>query len=59
MQKLLTWLKSHPLIKIRELERDAGVPRGALNKALHGEPKYLSPKHKPKLVDILNRYGFK
>lgn len=56
--QLVTWLKAHPLIKISALERECGIPQGALNKALNGNTAYLSAKHLPKLLQVLVIYGY-
>lgn len=57
--QLVTWLKAHPLIKVSALERECGIPQGALNKALNGDATFLSEKHLPALKKALKPYGFK
>jgi hypothetical protein len=59
MEKIVTWLLAHPLISINALEKKCGIPRGALSKAVNGNPKYLSVKHKPALLAALKDYGYK
>lgn len=55
--RLVLWLKTHELINIRALERNANVPSGALGKAVRGNISYLSNNHEPALAKILQDYG--
>lgn len=59
LEAILSQLKGRPLISINGLEEVAGVPRGALNKAINGDDTFLSKKHLPKLKEVLKIYGVK
>lgn len=59
LAKLLSLIRERPLISVSALERECGIPQSALNKALNGNAKYLSPKHLPALKRVLKQYGLK
>ncbi|MDE3248674.1 MAG: hypothetical protein KGO82_08450 [Bacteroidota bacterium] len=54
--EIITWLNQHPLIKVNALEKAAGVPSGALDKAMKGN-RPLPEKYIVALIDVLQHYG--
>lgn len=56
--KLLEWLHTHPLIKIRALEELIGAKEGTIRQALAGR-QGLSEKHVEPIKKILKQYGYK
>lgn len=55
-ESLIEWLKSHPLVNISALCREAGINRSNFDKSL--KMGIISPKHENKLVKILKNYGY-
>ena len=55
-ESLVEWLKSHPLVNISALCREAGINRSNFDKSL--KMGIISPKHENKLVKILKNYGY-
>jgi len=55
-ESLVEWLKSHPLINISALCREAGINRSNFDKSI--KMGFISPKHENKLVKILKNYGY-
>jgi len=55
-ESLVEWLKSHPLINISALCREACINRSNFDKSL--KMGIISPKHENKLVKILKNYGY-
>jgi len=54
---ILTWLTDHPLINIRGLEREAGIPENVLKNAMRGL-QALADKHARPLMKVLEKYGY-
>ena len=52
-ESLVEWLKSHPLVNISALCREASINRSNFDKSL--KMGIISPKHENKLVKILNK----
>lgn len=57
-QHLLRWLQDKPLINIRLLERESGVPEGTIQHSIN-ERRALPAKHIESISKILNEYGYK
>ena len=55
-ESLVEWLKSHPLVNISALCREASINRSNFDKSL--KMGIISPKHENKLVKILKNYGY-
>ena len=55
-ESLIEWLKSHPLVNISALCREASINRSNFDKSL--KMGIISPKHENKLVKILKNYGY-
>jgi hypothetical protein len=55
-ESLIEWLKSHPLVNISALCREAGINRSNFDKSL--KMGLISQKHEIKLVNILKKYGY-
>lgn len=55
-ESLIEWLKSHHLINISALCREAGINRSNFDKSL--KMGLISPKHEIKLIEILKHYGY-
>lgn len=53
---LIEWLKSHPLINISALCREAGINRSNFDKSL--KMGVISLKHEDALIKILKKYGY-
>lgn len=59
-QKIIEFLKSHPLIKVRGLEVEAEIPNDTIRNAMEGKDgREIPEKHVPKIVGVLKKYGFK
>ena len=56
-EKLLAWLRAHPLINISGLEREAKIPPRAIRRALDGS-RPLPDEHVPGIVKVLKKYGY-
>lgn len=56
-QHLLRWLQDRPLINIRLLERESGVPEGTIQHSI-SERRALPAKHFKSISKILTDYGF-
>jgi len=56
-QHLLRWLQGRPLINIRLLERESGVPEGTIRHSI-SERRALPPKHCKSITKILTEYGY-
>ena len=52
------WLIKHPLIKIKVLEKSAGIPIDTL-RHFKLKRRNLSKKHFDSLIPILKEYGYK
>ena len=55
-KSLIEWLKSHPLINISALCREAGINRSNFDKSL--KMGLISLKHENELIIILKKYGY-
>ena len=55
-ENLIEWIKTHPLVNISALCREAGINRSNFDKSL--KMGLISPKHEIKLVNILKKYGY-
>ena len=55
-ESLTEWLKSHPLVNISALCREAGINRSNFDKSL--KMGIISQKHEIKLIQILKKYGY-
>lgn len=53
---LIEWLKTHKLINISALCREAGINRSNFDKSL--KMGLISPKHETILSNILKKYGY-
>jgi len=51
------WLKEHPCLSLRCLEKKADIPEGTLKHYMAGR-RELNEKHKEKLLPVLQSYGF-
>ena len=58
MDKILKFLKDHPLISINGLEKKCKMPRDCIYKVKTGQRK-MPTKHLSKLVEVLKEYGYK
>lgn len=56
--KILQWLHTHPLIKIKPLEELINVKEGTIRQALAGR-QGLAEKHIEPIKKILKQYGYK
>jgi DNA-binding phage protein len=54
---LSKWIKSHKLINISALCKEAGINRSNFDKSLKMDS--IPEKHEKILIDILKRYGYK
>ena len=54
---LVAWLREHPLISVRGLERECGLPNDVIRKAMEGRQK-VADKHLPVIVKHLKGYGY-
>lgn len=54
-EKILLFLKTHPLISIKPLEKKCKIPRTILNRALKDGK--LPKKHTERLYEALKNYG--
>jgi hypothetical protein len=55
---IITWLQSHPLIKIGPLEELADMPPDTIRQAMKGR-QHVPDKYIPGLIRILKPYGYK
>jgi hypothetical protein len=53
-EAITQWLKDHPLISVRGIEQEAGLPATTLQKAMSST---VPPKHHDKIIQVLKRYG--
>jgi len=55
-QGLVEWIRSHELLNISALCKQAGINRSNFDKSLRMG--LISPKHEPILIKILKNYGY-
>lgn len=55
-QKVLLFLKEHPLISVNALEKQCKIPRSTIDKVRRGRK--MPRKHMSGLVEVLKMYGF-
>lgn len=56
-QYLRDWFKSHPLLSINALEKEANLPKHTVYHFIH-DRRGFPEKHYEKLIPILSEYGF-
>lgn len=57
MEHFKKWISRRKALKIREVEKEAGIPFSILNKVLKGD-RQLPEKYKKKLLEVANKYGY-
>ncbi len=53
--KIVSWLKEHPLINIRRLEKEVGMPYSTIGQTEHGRE--IPRKHIEPILKVLKKYG--
>jgi hypothetical protein len=56
--KIIMWLRSHDLIGLDGLEKEAGLPQGTLSKAMK-QVRGLPSIHDERIAKALKPYGYK
>lgn len=57
MRDIAQWLREHPLINVRKLERECLLAQGTIGHVLNGGRSFTDD-HKKKLADVLKVYGY-
>lgn len=57
IEEVLDFIRTRPLISVRELEREANIPFTTLHRALNGQ-RGLPVKHLDNLESVLKNYGY-
>jgi hypothetical protein len=51
--------KRRAIISINAIEKQAGLPKGALNNYLGGKVPTLSPRHHSAIIEVIQYIGFR
>jgi len=57
-EKIIAFLKKHPLLKISGIESNVGMPAGDLYKAIKGQ-RGIPEHYTPLLNELLKQYGYR